>query len=134
MKRKPTLRTAKAKAWKAFSRYIRLKYSKQGICECVTCGKVAPWTDMQAGHGIPGRGNSILFVEEAVRPQCVGCNMFAGGAPHKFVRLLIEWYGLDGYDELMALSKRPRKFYVHELIEWAEGWEAEAERMETELQ
>ena len=62
---------AKSKAWKAFSLYIRTRDSINGMCQCVTCGKVAPIKDMHAGHFLGGRSGSILFDEEMVFAQCL---------------------------------------------------------------
>src|SRR3569623_575249 len=132
-KRKTSLKSAKAKAWTAFSRYIRLKYSNGGLCACITCGKEALWTEMQCGHGIPGRTNGILFLEEICRPQCPHCNVFMGGKPDVFIPYLIDLYGREGYDEFMLMKHEPRKFYVDELLQCARDWEAEANRMLGEI-
>lgn len=79
VKKKQTLKRLKDLAWKEFSKYIRTKYSKNGYCKCVTCGKIAPIKEMQAGHFVSGRTNSVLFDEDLVRPQCFGCNYGQGG-------------------------------------------------------
>lgn len=131
--KKITLSKAKEKAWKAFSRYIRLKYSNGGLCACITCGKEALWSDMQCGHGIPGRTNGILFLEEICRPQCFRCNYNMGGMQEVFVPYLIEMYGREGYDEFMRMKHSPKKFYVDELLTWARDWEAEVNRMLGEI-
>ena len=64
MPKKPNLKNLKKKVWTLCSKYIRLKYSdKDGNCTCFTCDTVKPWKEMQAGHGISGRTNSILFLD-----------------------------------------------------------------------
>jgi hypothetical protein len=55
-------------AWKNFARYIKLRDAVKttgGIyyAKCITCGEIKPIEEMDAGHGIPGRMNSILFNE-----------------------------------------------------------------------
>jgi len=65
------MKKAKKKAWIQFSRYIRLKYAKNGFVKCYTCSTVKHWKEMQAGHGIGGRSNAVLFNEDIVRPQCL---------------------------------------------------------------
>lgn len=127
--KKFTLSKAKERAWDAFSKYIRLKYSNAGWCNCVTCGKNMWWKEAQAGHGIPGRTNGILLLEEIVRPQCVACNRFRGGMPDIFIPYLIDMYGREGYDEFLRMKHEPKKFYVDELLQWAAEWEAEVNRM-----
>lgn len=111
-------KSKKNTAWRWFSKYIRLKYAdKNGLCECVTCGIVKPWPDMQAGHGITGRSNSVLFLEEVVRPQCYSCNVGKQGNMNIYVRKLIEWYGIDGYDELMKEKHKPVKYTEQDYID-----------------
>lgn len=133
MRKNLTLKTAKKKAWDAFSKYIRLKYSENGYCKCITCGKRMHWKDAQAGHGIPGRTNGILFLEEIVRPQCIGCNTFQGGRLDVYIPYLIDMYTRNGYDEFIRLKHMPLKFTIDELTEWATEWEAKAREMEAAL-
>ena len=52
-----------------------LRYSKDGIVECYTCGKVHPVKEMSAGHGIGGRNNAVLFLE-AVIEKTDNCSTF----------------------------------------------------------
>jgi len=85
---------AKAKAWKAFARFIKVNHAdKFGMCHCVTCGLQRAWndSDIHAGHFVAGRGNAVLFDEDLVRPQCCGCNMFRGGEQTKFALYFKKW-------------------------------------------
>jgi len=117
MKTAITISKAKAKAWKAFSLYIRLKDSVDGVNECYTCGKIFPIKKLQAGHGIGGRNNAVLFMEDIVKPQCVGCNMFANGRYAVFTRKLIDELGLDGYDEIVRQSNEIVKYTLSDYLE-----------------
>lgn len=108
-----TLTYYKKKAWSAFSRHIRQKYADEdGNVACYTCGTIKHWKQMQAGHGIGGRNNAVLFLEEVVRPQCVGCNMYGGGKYAIFTRKLIDELGLSKYDELVTLSNQTVKYTI----------------------
>lgn len=108
-----TLTYYKKRAWASFSKYIRLKYAdKQGMENCYTCLNPKHWKEMQAGHGIGGRNNAVLFLEEVVRPQCAGCNLFGGGKYAIFTRRLIDELGLDKYDELVTLSNQVVQYKV----------------------
>jgi hypothetical protein len=51
------------------------------------------WKEAQAGHGLSGRGNSILFDPEICRPQCISCNIFKGGNYDIFHQKLIKETG-----------------------------------------
>jgi len=120
-KKKSEYKKAKDKAWSAFSKYIRTKYSKDGQCVCITCGTQRGIKEMHAGHGIGGRGMGILFEEKVVRPQCPRCNMpppyGKGGNYNIYVPWLIDQYGRDGYDELLTQSNTPTKYLAVELKE-----------------
>lgn len=97
----------KKKAWKAFSEYIRQRYAPDdGMVVCYTCGKVDHWKKMQAGHAIGGRNNAVLFNEDLVRPQCVGCNVFGRGKYAIFTRKLIDELGMEKYDQLVTESQK----------------------------
>jgi hypothetical protein len=107
----------KAKAWSEFSKYIRQSYAVNGKVSCYTCGKSNEWKTMQAGHGIGGRGNAILFEERVVRPQCVGCNIFGRGQYRIFTRKLIAELGLKEYDELVKQADTLKKLMETDLKE-----------------
>jgi hypothetical protein len=114
---KLTLKGAKKKAWTAFSLYIRTKYSKDGMCTCFTCDREYPIKEIQAGHGVPGRSNSVLFLEEIVRPQCPGCNVFQAGRYDVFIPKLIEMYGLDGYKEFQRMKNDTKKLTINDFLD-----------------
>lgn len=80
MKKKISKSSAKKKAWKTYSEYIRRSYADAfGYLNCYTCGIKMFWKESDCGHGMPGRNNAVLFMEEVCRPQCIGCNVFGRG-------------------------------------------------------
>ena len=95
--KKPNLTKAKARAWGAFSIYIRLRdalrYSGDPrICQCISCGKEYPSFGLgclQAGHYVPGRGSGILFDDRGCFSQCYNCNVRLKGNHVRF-RLALE--------------------------------------------
>lgn len=118
--RKKSVKSLKKKAWTFFSRYIRTKFADKhtGMVPCVTCGVEKNWREQQAGHFISGRGNSILFDERGVFPQCYVCNCHKHGAVLEYIDFMRKHYGIAG-DEIMSelriLSKKPKSFTVDEL-------------------
>jgi hypothetical protein len=75
-KKRTSPKVMKAKAWKMFSTYIRLRdcLKTTGTLDkgvCITCGKLCDFKELQAGHYIGGRGNSVLFDEKIVNGQCL---------------------------------------------------------------
>lgn len=116
--KKPNLKKLREKAWKAFSIYIRRKYAdRNGNCKCVTCDTVKHWKEMQAGHFIDGRTNSILFDERGVFPQCYRCNCMLSGNKVEYFRFMQNYYGDEVIDELRALRLQAKKYSVSELEE-----------------
>lgn len=123
------MKGAKLKAWKVFSDYIRLRdcLKTTGLpdwCICVTCGKMTPYSRIQAGHAIGGRGNSILLHPDIVHGQCAGCNM--NGEKHyaAYSVYMIKTYGMEKWEEFIALSKQPKPMkdwqWREETMKWRE--------------
>lgn len=113
----------KKKTWSLFSEFIRKRgCSHDGINTCVTCGINAHWKDLQAGHFIDGRNNSVLFNEEIVWPQCMRCNIFLKGNKIQYVQFMVRTLGksfddLVELDKLKFLSKQFKKYDYLDLIE-----------------
>jgi hypothetical protein len=114
-----TISQLKDKAWNLFSRYIRLKYAdKSGYVKCVTCGTIKHYKEMQAGHAVAGRGGFVLFLLKIIRPQCKGCNVYAGGRYDRFAEYLIDqeksltW---EEYGEIVRQSQLPHKWNIQRL-------------------
>lgn len=107
--KKKTKSQWKKLAWQQYSLYIRLTRdhtpNDNYLRECYTCGVVKNYKEMQAGHGIAGRGNAVLFMEDLTRIQCVKCNIFKGGELAVFTRELIKEHGIDKYDLLVLKAK-----------------------------
>ena len=122
MKKPLTIPKLKAKVWKVFSKYIRQKYAKRGMVRCYTCGVVKPIKEMQCGHGLGGRGNSILFDEEIVRPQCVSCNIFRGGNYDIFHAKLIKENGVEWFQKKVKQKQETKQFTRKELEELYEKY------------
>ena len=115
--KKKTITTSrlKKKAWVLFSQWIRYHNSKNGLSKCVTCGVWKPWKELQAGHFIPGRHNSILFDERGVHPQCYHCNVGLKGNPRAYDKYMRETYGNLVVTELEMLDQRTKSFKPYEL-------------------
>ena len=105
-----TARALKVKCNKLMSRLVRMKHAdKDGNCRCFTCNCLKPWQEQQAGHGIGGRGNFVLFLEEIIKPQCSKCNVLLSGNYERFVPKLIDMYTREQYDEWVIESRKPLK-------------------------
>ena len=85
------------------------------ICKCVTCPRVYPIKQLQAGHFVQGRMNSILFDERGCFAQCYGCNMGKGGNIIEYYPFMLKNCGQKLIDELKFLSNQTVKFTIEEL-------------------
>lgn len=127
-------------AWNFLSKAIRLEAASEntGYCQCVTCGAVLPWKEMDAGHWIGGRRESILFEEDQVNCQCHKCNRYHIANPWgvtakqkkvdaAYDRFMLKTHGQDRMDEML---KRNQKLKIHtkgELLEMIEGYKLRIE-------
>ncbi len=100
-KQSKQVKSARDKAWKAFSEYIRRR--DNGVC--VTCGARIwnlelgenCWQAMQAGHFRHGKFD---FDEMNINCQCVRCNHFLFGNLGTYALYLLKKYGEDALREL----------------------------------
>lgn len=137
MKKKPSLTSAKKKAWDSFSLYIRTRDSLKTTgtldrCVCVTCGRSYPRLGVgciQAGHFIASRVNSILFDERGTNGQCYSCNVGRGGAHVEYFVWMEQNYGRDVIDELRALKGQPKKLTIYDLDEITSHYKAETAKL-----
>ena len=132
LKKKKTTSIAKLKdkCWSLYSEWRRRSLAdKNGYLVCVTCGKKAHWKEMQGGHFIQGRYNSILFIDDNVHPQCVGCNIFKHGALIEYYDYMIKTYGQKRIDELKQLKNKIVKFTVEYLQDFMEELKNRIEKL-----
>jgi hypothetical protein len=101
-----------------FSEYIRRRYAKNEIAECVTCGKKDHWKKLQAGHFMSRKHYVTRWDERNVEVQCMACNVFRYGEQYKFSKYL----GQDLSDKLLAKSREMVKFTDWELQEMIETY------------
>jgi hypothetical protein len=116
MAKKPTRKTIITKLDNIFSQYIRLRYSKNKISECVTCGKQDHWKKLQAGHFVSRKHYATRWDEDNVQVQCSGCNVFRYGEQYLFSKYL----GTELSEELLIKSRKIQKFTDFELLEMIE--------------
>ena len=70
-----TRRSLEVKAWKLFSRCVRLGAADHnGFCQCFTCGTSKHWKQIDAGHWIGCGKKATKYHIDNVRPQCKQCN------------------------------------------------------------
>jgi hypothetical protein len=125
--KKITLSKAKAKAWTAFSLYIRTRDSLKTTgtptdCLCVTCRRKYPTRKVggiQAGHFVQGRHPGVLFDDRNCHGQCYGCNVMKYGNTLNYYDFMLETYGKEVIDELREKDRQitPMKVFMYQEIE-----------------
>lgn len=105
----------KKKADKVFSLYIRHRDSTDGYAKCFTCGVLKPIAQMQNGHFVSRRVNTLRYDELNCNAQCYSCNVMNHGDLYNYAKKLDEWYGDGTADGLHALRHSTHKFTIDEL-------------------
>lgn len=121
MPRKKTRSQVVKKLDTIFSEYIRLRYAKDGIVECFTCGKQAHWKDnMQAGHFQSRKHYATRWDETNVQVQCPKCNLFGQGEQYTFGLNLDKEYGEGTAEKLQQKARGLVKLSNNDLNELIE--------------
>ena len=110
--KKPNRKLLVKKLDTIFSEWIRRRYAKNDIAECVTCGKKDHWKKLQAGHFMSRKHYSTRWDERNVEVQCQGCNVWRYGEQYKFSLHL----GTDLSEELLIKSRQIEKFSNADLV------------------
>lgn len=125
------LKSAKEKAWKAFSRYIRQKYADEGgTVQCCTCGSLHYWKEVDAGHYISRVYLATFLDEMNVHPQCKRCNA-QEGEKDDYRKFLVRTYGLEATEALEARKRNAVKLYPTDYLELAESYQSRLRDLQT---
>ena len=113
LKKKTTRATGKlkAKAWAAFSLWIRRRDALATLgsttqARCCTCQKVYPITGpgcLHTGHFIPGRRMPLLLEPSNCAAQCYACNIHKHGDWPNYYAYMLRKYGQAEIDRLLSL-------------------------------
>lgn len=90
---------------RVFSLYIRLRDSRDGLCKCITCGKLFSIKEGDAGHFISRKHESTRYDEKNVAAQCRYCNRFSQGKQFEFGGAIDKKYGIGTAEKLLLKSK-----------------------------
>lgn len=133
----------KKKTWDAFSLWIRWRgvfeyriknpEEFEDVGECITCKRVYHYKKAQAGHFIQGRTNGVLFYENGVHFQCVGCNMFKGGLIEDYYPYMLNRYGQGEIDKIKELRNKDIKFSLCELKEMETYYKTKTKEIQSKL-
>ncbi len=124
--KKPNRKLLVKKLDTIFSEYIRRRYAKNDIAECVTCGKKDHWKKLQAGHFMSRKHYSTRWDERNVEVQCQGCNVWRYGEQYKFSLHL----GSELSEELLIRSRQIEKFSNADLVMMYETYKQKVKELD----
>lgn len=101
----------KKEADTVFSRYIRLRdMDENGLCHCVTCGRVGTPKEMDCGHYQKRQHMATRYDERNCHAQCKRCNNWEQGAQDLHAIAIDTLYG-DGTATMLRDIARTRGKY-----------------------
>lgn len=110
---------------KEFSDYVRRKDADEGgTVDCVSCGGLFHWREVDAGHFIKRQHRYTRWDERNVKPQCRRDNHFMGGRQDDFAAAIIKEQGQETFEELMQLKYQTKKHSRSEIEEMIEKYKA----------
>lgn len=114
-----------------FSRYIRLRDSKNGIITCITCWSRIPRKKSHACHFINRWNYKYRRDEKNVNAGCNYCNTY-NQFEHmrKYTLRMIDKFGRDYVDELHANKRDVAGWWRHEIIEKIEHYKQKVKAMQ----
>lgn len=98
------LKKYKRKLDSIFSKFIRLRDSKNGIGTCITCGRRKSWRYMDCGHYIKRQYLATRYDEKNCNIQCKHCNVFEQGANEKYKIAIDKKWG-KGTSDMLEMKK-----------------------------
>ena len=100
---------------------VKIKAADEnGYASCVTCGKTAPWQELQGGHFISRVKTIHKLLEENIHPQCAQCNGPLRGNYIPYTLYMEDMYGREFVEELHRTKNEGRKYSrpeIEEIIE-----------------
>jgi len=125
------MKIATADKW--FSLFIRLRDSDDnGYARCCTCGKVAHFRNMDAGHFANRQFKAVRFNEKNVNTQCRHCNRFCEGNGAEYSMFMIKTYGEGTVKRLIATKKIYTKMGSFEIEQIAKYYREKAKELAKE--
>ena len=115
---------------KVFQYYVRLRDSMPGgYCRCISCGRLKPFDQIQAGHFWSRRNMSVRWSEQNVNGECIFCNIYDGDHLLGYRENLIKKIGLRSFELLDVEHHMSRKWSDFEIIELIKHYGEEVVRL-----
>jgi len=128
-KKQKSLSKLKKDAWDWCSKYIRLKYSKKGYVQCITCSCIKKIKEMQTGHYVSRSYLSTFFDEKNIHPQCYQCNICRKGNLDEYALWLISTYGEGILEKLNKKKWEQVKYTRQDYENFIERYKSKIKRL-----
>lgn len=130
--------TPRAKALRLLQQLVRMKAADDnGMARCVSCNKLVHYKDADGGHWLPKGASSRWALEECnVHLQCKGCNSFGmryGTASQAYTLHMIDMYGKDHVDHMIATKNQVHKLYKADYDDMIKEFRAQIKEQEKRL-
>jgi len=123
-KKLPSISSLENKLDRIYSEYIRRKDADEGgTTSCVTCQKLMFWKDAHCGHFIKRQHRAVRWEPKNTHVQCPKCNFYLNGNDAAYAVFIIDRYGRETYDELMAARGKEFKRYRTDYLELIETYQ-----------
>lgn len=115
---------------RVFSEYIRLRDTMpNGYCQCISCGKIKPYKDFDAGHYFSRRHMATRWDEKNVNAECKACNRFDSEHLEGYREHLIHKIGERSFAALKIRCMMPCKYEEFELEELIKYYKNEVAKL-----
>ena len=132
MKKRKTLAKLVNDCAEILQRIVRIKASKNGYANCVTCGVNKPWQELQGGHFISRVKTAHKLLEENIHPQCGKCNGYLRGNMVAYTLYMEDMYGREFVEELLTTQNQTKKYSRPEIEDIKENLKKELKKLENE--
>ena len=117
----------------AFSKYIRVRdANNEGMCICITSGKLIHWTLADCGHGHGRQHGATKYHEMNNHAQNRKHNRFEEGRKDLYAVNVDKRYGAGTWEMLEYLSRKPLKLERFEIEAMTKYYTDEFERIKKE--
>ena len=132
MKKRKTTAKLVNECAEILQRIVRIKASKNGYANCVTCGVNKPWQELQGGHFISRVKTAHKLLEENIHPQCGKCNGYLRGNMVAYTLYMEDMYGREFVEELLTTQNQTKKYSRPEIEDIKENLKKELKKLENE--
>lgn len=118
---------------RVFAYYIRLRdIMPNGMGECISCGKIKPYRELDCGHFYGRTNMATRFDEDNCNCECRGCNRASSDHLIFYQENLIKKIGIARFSSLREKAHSTKKWEAEELQRMIDYYSKEVKRLSYE--